>query len=130
MDPQQETGPGRSLNSSAMSSSRARQFPGNCSLEQALETVVDVYHQYSVRKGQKDLLSTEEFSTLLKEQAPTFLGACDRNQPGYLERLFSETDLNHDKELSFEEFTIVLSKLADDAHRISHGSERCGPDRD
>ncbi|NXA73870.1 M126 protein, partial [Thryothorus ludovicianus] len=36
--------------------------------------------------------------------------------------------LNKDKELSFEEFTIVLSKLADDAHRISHGSERCGPD--
>ncbi|NXH59345.1 M126 protein, partial [Rhabdornis inornatus] len=32
--------------------------------------------------------------------------------------------LNKDKELSFEEFTIVLSKLADDAHRISHGSER------
>uniref|UniRef100_A0A8C3UY93 EF-hand domain-containing protein n=1 Tax=Catharus ustulatus TaxID=91951 RepID=A0A8C3UY93_CATUS len=111
-----------------MSSSRARQFPGNCSLEQALETVVDVYHQYSVRKGQKDLLSTEEFSTLLKEQ-PCPLSQ-DRNQPGYLERLFSETDLNHDKELSFEEFTIVLSKLADDAHRISHGSERCGPDRD
>ncbi|NXI85987.1 M126 protein, partial [Rhipidura dahli] len=36
--------------------------------------------------------------------------------------------LNKDKEVSFEEFTIVLSKLADDAHRISHGSDRCGPD--
>ncbi|NXA85999.1 M126 protein, partial [Melanocharis versteri] len=35
--------------------------------------------------------------------------------------------LNKDKELSFEEFTIVLSKVADDAHRISHGSDRCGP---
>ncbi|NWV80181.1 M126 protein, partial [Dasyornis broadbenti] len=34
---------------------------------------------------------------------------------------------NKDKELSFEEFTIVLSKVADDAHRISHGSDRCGP---
>ncbi|NXR89021.1 M126 protein, partial [Hypocryptadius cinnamomeus] len=33
--------------------------------------------------------------------------------------------LNKDKELSFEEFTIVLAKLTDDAHRISHGSERC-----
>ncbi|NXB04557.1 M126 protein, partial [Cnemophilus loriae] len=36
--------------------------------------------------------------------------------------------LNKDKDVSFEEFTIVLSKLADDAHRISHGSDRCGPD--
>uniref|UniRef100_A0A803VML5 EF-hand domain-containing protein n=1 Tax=Ficedula albicollis TaxID=59894 RepID=A0A803VML5_FICAL len=52
------------------------------------------------------------------------------NRAGYMEKLFQETDLNKDKELSFEEFTVVLSKLADDAHRISHGSERCGPDRD
>ncbi|NXT78576.1 M126 protein, partial [Zapornia atra] len=33
--------------------------------------------------------------------------------------------LNRDRELSFDEFTIVLSKLADDAHRISHGQDRC-----
>ncbi|NWX11416.1 M126 protein, partial [Aegotheles bennettii] len=32
--------------------------------------------------------------------------------------------LNKDKEVSFEEFTIILSKLADDAHRINHGSDR------
>ncbi|NXC06591.1 M126 protein, partial [Orthonyx spaldingii] len=38
--------------------------------------------------------------------------------------------LNKDKQVSFEEFTIVLTKLADDAHRISHGSDRCGPDKD
>ncbi|NXO15483.1 M126 protein, partial [Oriolus oriolus] len=36
--------------------------------------------------------------------------------------------LNKDSEVSFEEFTIVLSKVADDAHRISHDSDRCGPD--
>lgn len=47
-----------------------------------------------------------------------------------MDKLFQETDLNKDKELSFEEFTIVLSKVADDAHRISHGSDRCGPDQD
>lgn len=54
----------------------------------------------------------------------------NRNKSGYLENLFQETDLNNDKELSFKEFTVVLSKLADDVHRISHGSQRCGPDRD
>ncbi|NXM33156.1 M126 protein, partial [Oxyruncus cristatus] len=36
--------------------------------------------------------------------------------------------LNKDKEVSFEEFCIVLAKVADDAHRISHRSDRCGPD--
>ncbi|NXA43986.1 M126 protein, partial [Eudromia elegans] len=38
--------------------------------------------------------------------------------------------INRDRELSFEEFCIVLAKLADDAHRISHGSERCGREAD
>ncbi|NXW09654.1 M126 protein, partial [Fregetta grallaria] len=32
--------------------------------------------------------------------------------------------LNKDKELSFEEFTIVLAKVTDDAHRINHGDNR------
>uniref|UniRef100_A0A8C5IVH7 EF-hand domain-containing protein n=1 Tax=Junco hyemalis TaxID=40217 RepID=A0A8C5IVH7_JUNHY len=100
------------------------------SLTKALQTVVDLFHQYSIRQGEIDLLNMSDFTTLLKEQAPSFLQTCDRNRAGYLEKLFQETDLNKDKELSFEEFTIVLSKLADDAHRISHGSERCGPDKD
>lgn len=52
----------------------------------------------------------------------------NRNRPGYLQELFKETDLNKDKELSFEEFTIVLSKVADDAHRIMHGEDRCKPE--
>ncbi|NXY79605.1 M126 protein, partial [Glareola pratincola] len=32
--------------------------------------------------------------------------------------------LNSDKELSFEEFTIVLAKLTNDAHHISHKEDR------
>ncbi|XP_036253866.1 protein S100-A7-like [Molothrus ater] len=118
------------MSTSTHSHAGSRQLPGNCTLEKALQTVVDVFHQYSIRQGEIDLLSMSDFTTLLKEQAPSFLGTCDRNRPGYLEKLFQETDLNKDKEVSFEEFTIVLSKLADDAHRISHGSERCGPDKD
>ncbi|NXH18374.1 M126 protein, partial [Bucco capensis] len=34
--------------------------------------------------------------------------------------------INQDKQLSFEEFCIVLAKLTDDAHRAMHGHERCG----
>ncbi|NXN21219.1 M126 protein, partial [Nycticryphes semicollaris] len=37
--------------------------------------------------------------------------------------------LNKDKELTFEEFTIVLAKLTDDAHRIIHKDDRCTPDK-
>ncbi|NWI56398.1 M126 protein, partial [Calyptomena viridis] len=33
--------------------------------------------------------------------------------------------INGDKELTFEEFVIILCKVTDDAHRISHNSDRC-----
>uniref|UniRef100_A0A663DZF3 EF-hand domain-containing protein n=1 Tax=Aquila chrysaetos chrysaetos TaxID=223781 RepID=A0A663DZF3_AQUCH len=110
------------LKSSAMSASTQRtatlpetqQFPGNCTLEMALKTIVDVYHRYSIREGQLDLLNFNDFRTLLTEQAPTFLQ--DRNKREYLRTLFEETDLNKDSELTFEEFTIVLAKLTDDHH--------------
>ncbi|XP_025973892.2 protein S100-A7A isoform X2 [Dromaius novaehollandiae] len=107
-----------------------RELPGNCTLETSLKGVVDVYHRYSSREGELDLLSYKDFCTLLTEQAPTFLAACNRNRPGYLEKLFKETDINKDHELTFEEFCIVLAKLTDDAHRITHGSDRCSPDTD
>lgn len=53
-----------------------KQFPGNSSLEKALETIVNVYHQYSIRRAHLDLLNFNEFQTLLKEQAPNFLSVC------------------------------------------------------
>ncbi|XP_068271426.1 protein S100-A8-like [Nyctibius grandis] len=107
-----------------------RQFPGNCTMEMALKTIVDVYHRYSSREGELDLLSFNDFKTLMTEQAPTFLKACDRNRSGYLKELFKETDINKDRDLTFEEFIIVLSKVTDDAHRLIHGHDRCAPDDD
>ncbi|XP_062453817.1 protein S100-A7-like [Rhea pennata] len=115
---------------SASTLSQPRQFPGNCTLEAALKGIVDVYHRYSIREGELDLLSYNDFQTLLTEQAPTFLAACNRNQRDYLKKLFHETDINKDRQLSFEEFCIVLAKVTDDAHRITHGSQRCGPEAD
>uniref|UniRef100_A0A8C4UEC0 S100/CaBP-9k-type calcium binding subdomain domain-containing protein n=1 Tax=Falco tinnunculus TaxID=100819 RepID=A0A8C4UEC0_FALTI len=97
--------------------------PSEIRLLAALKTIVDVYHRYSIREGQLDLLSFNDFKTLLTEQAPTFLQAC-------VSSLFNETDLNKDSELTFKEFTIVLAKVTDDAHRISHKDDRCGPDKD
>ncbi|XP_063001940.1 protein S100-A7-like [Elgaria multicarinata webbii] len=102
----------------------------NCTLEAAMKIIVDIYHQYCVREGKNDLLSLKDLTELLKCQAPTFLAACNRNRAGYIEHLFKEADVNHDQQLTFKESIKVLSILADDVHRISHGEDRCGPDKD
>ncbi|KAJ7428995.1 protein S100-A8-like [Willisornis vidua] len=64
------------MSASAHSHAGSGRFPGNCTLEKALGTIVDVYHRYSIREGKLDLLNFNDFKTLITEQAPTFLQAC------------------------------------------------------
>lgn len=80
------------------------------------------FHQW-----EKDMLTCPGRGHANRCPVPQFQG---RNHSDYLSNLFRETDLNQDRELTFEEFTIVLAKLTDDAHRISHGDDRCTPDKD
>ncbi|KAJ7307284.1 hypothetical protein JRQ81_009288 [Phrynocephalus forsythii] len=101
-----------------------------CTLEKAMKIIVDTYHHYAPREDKDDDLSFKDMTELLKCQAPTFLAACNRSHPDYLEKLFKEADVDENKKLTFEEFTKIAAKLADDAHRISHGEDRCGPDKD
>lgn len=58
---------------------------------------------------------------------PQFQG---RGRPDYLLELFRETDIDDDKELSFEEFTVVLAKLTNDTYHIVHEEDRCQPAND
>ncbi|XP_059574020.1 protein S100-A7-like [Alligator mississippiensis] len=102
----------------------------NCTLQTALELIVRIYHRYSSSVNRNDTLNQQELKLFLNREAPTFLEACDRDKPGYIKTLFRDTDMNKDKKLSFEEFTKILAMLTDDAHRISHGDDRCGPDQD
>lgn len=64
------------MSSSTHSHAGSRQFPGNCTLEEALKTIVDVFHRHSARQGDLDLLSAVDFQRLLTEQAPSFLSVC------------------------------------------------------
>lgn len=65
---------------SAMSASTqtrcTQDLPGNCTLENALKTIVDEYHRYSSQEGKMDLLSFKDFKKLMNEQAKEFLQVC------------------------------------------------------
>nr|XP_056709494.1 protein S100-A7-like [Euleptes europaea] len=102
----------------------------NCTLETAMKIIVDIYHQYAPREGKDDFLSLKDLTELLQCQAPTFLAACNRNNPNYIQQLFKQADVDKNKNLTFEETMTVWALLADDAHRISHNEDRCGPDKD
>ncbi|XP_054840304.1 protein S100-A7-like [Eublepharis macularius] len=102
----------------------------DCTLETALKIIIDVYHQYAPREGKDDYLSLKDLTELLKCQAPTFLAACNRSRPEYIPWLFKQADVDSNRNLTFEETIRIIGLLADDAHRISHDEDRCGPDKD
>ncbi|XP_060614102.2 protein S100-A7-like [Anolis sagrei] len=103
---------------------------GSCTMDKSCETIVQVFHRYSMRDGKDDNLSFRDLKQFLQDQLPTFLAACGRSRPQYLEELFTKMDVNKDKVLSFEETARIVALAVDDFHRISHNEDRCGPDRD
>ncbi|XP_028910546.1 protein S100-A7-like [Ornithorhynchus anatinus] len=95
-------------------------------LEKALDGLVKNFHQYSRLDKDSDRLNKSEFLALIKESYPKFLEACNRNNPGSLDKMFSDNDKDHDGAVNFMEFAGMLGVLANDYHNQYHGNPRCG----
>ncbi|XP_014816950.1 PREDICTED: protein S100-A7-like [Calidris pugnax] len=92
-------------------------------LELALECIINIYHQYAVKKPIDDYLSKDEFSELLKKNAKPFLhNTSPPNTPvdDYIANLFKKADRNRDGRLKFTEFLTTLNLVVIDAHNKSH----------
>jgi hypothetical protein len=42
-------------------------------LERSIDTIINVYHHYSVRQGNADTLNKKEFKEMAKKELPNFL---------------------------------------------------------
>ncbi|KAL8184602.1 UNVERIFIED_CONTAM: hypothetical protein K2H54_021602 [Gekko kuhli] len=92
-------------------------------LEQALECVVNVYHQYCILDPVDDYLHLREFRKMMKEQAQPFLQNTippNLDQNGYIEALFQRADRDRNGYLKFTECLWVLGAALDEAHERSH----------
>ncbi|KAF7235498.1 hypothetical protein EYD10_17671, partial [Varanus komodoensis] len=92
-------------------------------LEQAMECVVNVYHQYCILDPVDDYLHLKEFSKLMKEQAQPFLKSTtppNLDQDGYIKQLFEKADKDKTGYLKFTEFFCVLGLALNEGHDRSH----------
>ncbi|XP_064031853.1 protein S100-A12-like [Pogoniulus pusillus] len=100
-------------------------------LELALECAINIYHHYAIKNPLDDYLSKAEFSQLLRDTAQPFLHRTappNMSEDGYIQKLFSQADGNHDGRLKFTEFLTILGLALGDAHKRSH--EDPGHDHD
>uniref|UniRef100_A0A5F8HC54 Protein S100 n=1 Tax=Monodelphis domestica TaxID=13616 RepID=A0A5F8HC54_MONDO len=87
-------------------------------LENAMEKLINIYHQYSVRVGDFDKLSLSEFSKLVKEQFPTWVKK--PTDPASMKLFLDNLDENKDKVLDFGEYMKMLVPLAVASHKHIH----------
>ncbi|OWK04948.1 S100A12 [Cervus elaphus hippelaphus] len=73
-------------------------------LEDYLEGIINIFHQYSVRLGDYDTLIKRELKQLITKELPNTL----------------KLDANKDGQVSFEEFIVLVSRVLKTAHEDIH----------
>ncbi|XP_060537924.1 protein S100-A1-like [Pantherophis guttatus] len=69
-------------------------------LERAMEIIINVFHQYSSKGGDKDKLSKKELKELLQKE----LGLETQKYPEGVDKIMRDLDQNGDGQVSFQEF--------------------------
>lgn len=87
-------------------------------LEEHLEGIINVFHQYSVRVGHFDTLSKGELKQLItKELANTIKNTKDQ---ATIDKIFQELDADRDGQVTFGEFTALVARVLETAHENIH----------
>ncbi|ELK36305.1 Protein S100-A12 [Myotis davidii] len=87
-------------------------------LEDHLEGVINVFHQYSVRVGDFDTLNKRELKQLItKELANTIKNTKDQ---ATIDKIFQELDADRDGQVTFNEFVALVSKVLMTTHENIH----------
>ncbi|KAG5215317.1 hypothetical protein JEQ12_000893 [Ovis aries] len=74
-------------------------------LESAINSLIDVYHNYSLLKGNYHAVYRDDLKRLLETECPKFLKKKDADT------WFKELDINQDGGINFEEFLVLVIKL-------------------
>ncbi|XP_004717766.1 protein S100-A9 [Echinops telfairi] len=88
-------------------------------MEGSIQTIINVFHQYSTRLGHPDTLNQQEFKQLVVKDLANFLKEEKRDKKA-IQDIMEDLDTNSDKELSFEEYIILMGRLTHASHEEMH----------
>ncbi|XP_014647352.1 PREDICTED: protein S100-A9-like isoform X2 [Ceratotherium simum simum] len=88
-------------------------------MERSIETIINVFHQYSVRLGHPDTLNRKEFKQLVQKELANFLQNKKKDEK-VINHILEDLDTNVDKQLSFEEFIVLVARLTVASHEKMH----------
>ncbi|XP_006214797.1 protein S100-A12 [Vicugna pacos] len=87
-------------------------------LEEHLEGIINIFHQYSVRVGHYDTLSKGELKQLITRQLGNTLK--NTKDQATIDKIFQDLDANKDGQVNFEEFIALVARVLLTAHEEIH----------
>ncbi|NXD17637.1 M126 protein, partial [Nothocercus nigrocapillus] len=90
-------------------------------LERSIDTIIDVFHQYSRREGDKDTLSKAEMKLLVEKQLANYLRHVKSQSS--LDQIFKDLDTNKNQQLSFGEVMLLIVRVTIATHEHLHFCE-------
>ncbi|KFW69390.1 Protein S100-Z [Pygoscelis adeliae] len=78
-------------------------------LEDAMDTLIKIFHHYSGKEGDRYKLSKGELKELFASKLTNFLSG--QKDPLLVDKIMEDLDSNKDNEVDFNEFVILVAAL-------------------
>ncbi|XP_015472318.1 protein MRP-126-like, partial [Parus major] len=90
-------------------------------LEKAMDVIIDVFHQYSRREGDRDTLSKKELKLLIEKQLANYLKHVKNKAT--IDQIMKDLDVNKDAQISFGEMMLLVTRVTCATHEHLHEVE-------
>ncbi|XP_061872242.1 protein MRP-126-like [Colius striatus] len=90
-------------------------------LEKAMDVIIDVFHQYSRREGDRDTLTKSELKLLVEKQLANYLKHV--KSKATIDEIMKDLDFNKDAQLSFSEVILLIARVTIATHEHLHDVE-------
>ncbi|XP_036778080.2 protein S100-A12 [Manis pentadactyla] len=87
-------------------------------LEDYMEGIINIFHQYSIRTGNFDTLSKRELKQLMTKELPNAIE--NTKDKAAIDDIFQDLDKDKDGQVSFDEFIVLIARVLKTAHKEIH----------
>lgn len=85
-------------------------------LEKAMIAIIDAFHQYSGKEGDKHKLKKSELKELINNELPHFLGEIKDQET--VDKVMETLDADGDAECDFQEFVAFIAMVTSACHEF------------
>ncbi|KAM9368369.1 protein MRP-126-like [Phaethornis superciliosus] len=90
-------------------------------LEKAMNVIIDVFHLYSRREGDRDTLTKKELKLLIEKQLANYLK--NVKNKATIDEIMKDLDINKDAQISFCEVMLLITRVTIATHEHLHDIE-------